>query len=165
MSIFDKNFPLIVFNLSIKFQRNRWRHFPVLVWTRNPICLLWRPSCILYGHKFHNFGRGLNANYNYLNSLTAWYPGVEKKIFKDCINFSGFGPRNPIWLLWQPSCFLYGHKFHNFGKGLNADYNYVNSLTAWCPGVEKKIFKDCINFIGFGPTPQAQGGAPGGQGS
>lgn len=48
----------------------------------------------------------------------------------------------------------------NFGRGFHGNHYYILRFSTLCPGVhvEKKIFKDCINFYTFDPKSKAPGG-------
>ena len=59
------------------------------------------------------------------------------QIFKQIIHFT-------IWPQWPH--INTGYDIYNFGRDLYAHHYFILSLSAWSPGVQKKIFKELKHF-------------------
>ena len=91
------------------------------------------------GHEINNFGRCFFAHHYYIFSLSAFFPGVKRKIFKRNNAFSLYDHvgSHPIKGTPAPR----GDEIYNFGRCFLAHRYYIFSLFAFFPGVKKKILK------------------------
>ena len=91
----------------------------------------------------YNFGRNLLGDHYYILGLSDLYLGVEKKIVKEIMQF-----HNMTYMatpLHKNPCSR-GHEIHNFGRPFLGHHYYILGLSDLCLGIEKKIFKEIMQF-------------------
>ena len=98
--------------------------------------------------KIYNFDIPFFGHHSFILSLSVLCLGVEKTISKEIMHFHYITRMNMP--LHKNPC-TGGYEIYNFDKPFLGHHDYTLSLYGPCPGVEKNIFKENINFTLFTP--------------
>ena len=88
-------------------------------------------------YEIYNFGTPFLGHHYYTLNLFDLCLGIERKIFKEIMQFHYDKHKNP---------YPWGHEIYNFGRPFLGQHYYILGLSDLCLGVEKKIFKEIMHF-------------------
>ena len=95
------------------------------------------------GHEIYKFGRPFLGHHYYTLSLFDLCLDVEKKIFKEIMQFHYMTyMATPVHKNPCPR----GHEIYNFGRPFLGHHYYILGLSDLCLGIEKNIFKEIMQF-------------------